>query len=370
MTLPTGLPPGLEPPTTLFAGLPRRWQNTETKIVLIGVDGSYWNLTGNYAGKEGVTLAQHVTGLMHLPFNTLVSEGPYQIGATYERTDVKKRTINIGVQVNVHTTGTDTLWSYRRIEERWWRAWSFKEDSWLGCYTRSHGWRWLRVRLSEDPKTPFVLDPVAFDDGFMQWDMVVVALQPYWLKATKASKWVNSASTSMNWYTVEQLVAAAENTFSEILTGQGGTLVPGHDIGSGVLKAWNHGDVAEWPKFLVSSPGRAWIQDGNGGAMIPLPVTTDQDGTVLVDTDPMARTLTCSTDPVDPLLYRILRNSELLQVLLGDVVNSTQPINKRFYGRFTTPIPPRSLANIKVFHSDPTGTVAMLVGQRFEKAYG
>jgi hypothetical protein len=72
-------------------------------------------------------------------------------------------------------------------------------------------------------------------------------------------------------------------------------------------------------KFLVSSPGRAWIQDGPNGRMIELPLLTPSDGTVLVDTDPTARTLTAATDPVDPLFYRIARNSQLLDFFLHDL---------------------------------------------------
>jgi hypothetical protein len=91
---------------------------------------------------------------------------------------------------------------------------------------------------------------------------------------------------------------------------------------------------------------------------------------MLVDTDPSARTLTCTTDPVDPLLYKIMRNSQLLDVILGQTLDSTLPIWRRFKGRFTTPIPPRTVANLKVYHSDSTGSVTMLIPQKFDKAYG
>jgi hypothetical protein len=373
MTLPYQpyhVPPGLEPPSEMFAALPSKWQNVETKIVYIGIDGSHWNLSGNFAGREGLTLAPQMSGFMHVPFNSLFSEGPYQIGAVFERTDMRKRVISLGVQVNVDI-GAATGWRYRMLEQKWWRAWSPTADGTLCCYTRTHGWRFLRVRLAEEPKTAFDLDPAAFGNNFMQWDMSIVALQPYWYKRMTKAVWKNDPSTATNWTTVFELLQDKINKFlGDVLEGFGGDLVPGKDVGSGIVKAYNGGDIETWPKFIVSSPGRAWIQDGIGGEMVALPLLSNLDGTMLVDTDPSARTLTCTTDPVDPLLYKIMRNSQLLDVILGQTLDSTLPIWRRFKGRFTTPIPPRTVANLKVYHSDSTGSVTMLIPQKFDKAYG
>lgn len=375
--------PGSGPPSTNFRALPPVWQNLATKIILIGVDGSYWDLAGNYAGRQGITMAPHVTGLMHVPFRSIFSEGPYQIGAVYERTDYLRRTISFGAQVGIDYGPDTSSWRYRMLEQRWWRAWSATADSTMCVYTRTHGWRFIKVRLAEDPKNAFEIDPVAFDNNFMQWDLVVVALQPYWNKKMMApitlgatvvnsgATWKNNSSTSLAWTVIEELLQNGINQFlGDVLVGAGGTLVPGKDIGSGVLTAWNNGDQAAWPKFQVSSPGRAWIQDGIGGRMIPLPLLSDTDGTCLVDTDPNARTLTCATDPVDPLLFQILRNSQLLDILLNDLLASTEPVWKRFQYAFTTPVPPLTLANLKVYHSDPTGTVTLMMPQQYDKAYG
>lgn len=371
-TLPYGVPPGLEPPTENFQALPQRWRAMETKIVYIGIDGSYWNLNGNYAGQEGLTLAPQMSGFFHLPFRTLWSEGPYQIGAVYERTDYNKREINMGVQVNVDF-GDSSGWRYRMLEQRWWDAWSAESDGTLCCFTRTHGWRFLRVRLAEEPKTAFEIDPAAFGNNFMQWDMNIVAAQPYWFKRMTKAIWKNSPSTSTNWTTVEGMLRDRDlvNQFlGDVLAGSGGSLIPGKDVGAGILRAANKGDNPAWPRFVVSAPGRAWIQDGINGKMVPLPLLTNRDGTMLVDTDPMSRTLTCETDPVDPLLYQIMRNSQLLDVIFGDSLDSTLPVWRRFKGRFTTPIPARTVANLKCYHSDPNGTVTMLVPQRFQRAYG
>lgn len=369
------IPPNSGPPSTIFGMLPPAWRNTATKIVYIGVDGSYWNLAGNYAGKEGLTLAPHLAGLMHVPFKSIFSEGPYQVGGVYERTDYLKRQISCGVQVGVDYGPDTSSWRYRMLEQKWWRAWSAEADGYLGCYTRTHGWRFLRVRLAEEPKTPFEIEPTAFDNNFMQWDMVIVALQPYWQKKMQTASWANHSSTSTALEDIENLL---ENIVNQFLGALGllslepndGLLQPGKDIGSTTFTVWNNGDQKAWPKFLVSAPGQAWIQDGVGGNMIPLPLLTAADGTCLVDTDPTARTLTCATDPIDPLWYQILSNSSLIDVVLNAVGINDTPIWQQFQYFFTTAIAPNTLANLKVYHSDPTGTVTMLLPQQFDKAYG
>lgn len=359
-----------QPPSTIFENLPKPWQNLETKIVYIGVDGSYWDLNGNWAGRQGLTLAPKMSGFMHAPFNSLFSEGPYQIGAFYERTDFKKRLINWGVMVHTRFEPASS-WQYRRLEQAWWRAWSPKQDGFLGCYTRTHGWRWLRVRLAEEPKTPFEIDPTAFDNNFMQWDMVIVAAQPFWTKKMLTAQWVNTADTATPLASLQDIIQNLINQFlGDVLLGMGGPLQPGIDVGEGYLRLMNNGDQEAWPKFLVSSPGRAWIQDGANGPMIPLPVLSDSDGYCLVDTDPMARTLTCATDPVDPLFYQVVRNSQLLNVLLHDLAVSTLPVWRRFTYDFTTPTPPETLQTIKVYHSNHDGTITGFMPQHFDKAYG
>jgi hypothetical protein len=142
---------------------------------------------------------------MHAPFKSIISEGPYQLGGVYERTDFGKRTLSMGVQVGGDYGPNTSNWRYRMLEQKWWRAWSPSADGVLCVYTRTHGWRFLRVRLAEEPKTPIEIDPVAFDNNFMQWDMVAVGLQPYWSKRMNTQTWRNDSSgaTSTPWQTIQ-----------------------------------------------------------------------------------------------------------------------------------------------------------------------
>lgn len=370
MTSPTPL---TGPPDTNFFRLDQRLQGLHTRVVYVGVPGSdgkrpWWDLYGPNGGLQGAQLAPQVSGMMHVPFTQLISEGPYQVGGTHERVDWHKREISFAVMVGCGQP--DTVFRYRMIEQRWWASWSAKEDGWIGVYTRTHGWRWLKVRLAEEPKTMFSLDPAAMDNNFMQWDMTAVAVQPYWCKRIETSTWKNDGDGDGGiphtpW---DELTELVEDIVEGLLPGIS-NLIPGMHIGQGNIVIPNRGSEPAWPKFLVSSPGRAWIEDGPGGRMVELPLLTPQDGYVLVDTDPTARTLTASTDPVDPLFFRIARNSELLDFLLHDIVNSTLPVWRRFNGRFTTPWPAKTVNRITVRHSNAGGQITALMPQRYGMAY-
>jgi hypothetical protein len=368
-----GTPPASTVPVTpVFGMLPGKQQNLLTKIIWIGVDGSVWQLAGNYAGAQGLTLSPHAAGLMHSPFQSIFSEGPYQIGAQYERTDYKKRDINIGVMVGIDYGGGDASalntsnFRYRMLEQAWWRSWSPTQQGYLCVYTRTHGWRFLRAQLAEAPSTPFELDPTAFGNNFMQWDMKITCVQPFYNKKMLTDTWSNIPKTSLS--DTEILVLLA-------LTGGGtllstGLVTPGMNIGKFTFNMFNNGDYPAWPKFFVSSPGVGWIQDGPGGNMLQLPNLTAETGPILVDTDPTARTITSVMDSNDPALYDIFTASGLLDLLLTPTVNSDLPLWSEFNNFFTTPMPPRTQSPIQVFHSDPTGIINIYVPQQYDKAYG
>lgn len=359
------------PPSTNFYRLDKRLQALETKIVYCGVPNRetaqrpWWDLWPS--GKQGIQLAPQVAGLQHLPFTGLLSEGAYTEGATPQRTTVDKRPVKWAVMVNVNDP--DTIFRYRMLEQRWWASWSRDEDGYIGVYTRTHGWRWCKARLAKAPETVMDLDPQAFDANFMQWDMEILVAYPYWQKRLELASWKNEGDGAPHtpWQDIVKAIAdAIRDKAHDILP----NLIPGVDVAEGNLIVPTRGTQPEWPKFLVSSPGVAWIEDGPGGHMVQLPLLRDTDGTVLVDTNPVARTLTATTDPIDRLFFRIARNSQLLDFLLHDQLSTTLPVWQRFNGRFTTPWPARTVNRIKVRHSQLGGQVVVHMPQRYESAYG
>lgn len=306
-----------------------------------------WHLAGPGRGREGVVLAKGLEGVMQPEFENLYSEGPYLIGAVRERTDYKKRTISMGVHIqpngNAEREETANPWSYRRIEDAWWNSWSPKVPGYLGTFTRTHGWRWLSVTLGEATKTAIDIDPIANGNYSKMWNMVLHAPQPFYAKRALTRAW--------------EADPLSVNT---------------HGVATGNIAIANRGTWEAWPKYIVRGTGEATVQDGIGGRQITLPKLYPTDGAyMLVDTDPAARTITTEKDPVDNQLYKFLRNSELLDIILNDTTAQTLPAQRRIPGGigFDGAIPPRTIANLKVTHTNPNGSITCIMPQRYEMGW-
>jgi hypothetical protein len=395
-TLPAGgaddeLPWAVGPPNgeTDFYRIDTRLQALATRIILIGVpdpliggNRRWWELSGKYAGAQGLMCGEQFAGLMHSPFDLKIESGAYEVGGTWERTDWNPKTMSLSAMVNAKVGPTDSF-SYRMLEQNWWSSWDTDSDSWLGVYTRTHGWRFIPVRLANVTKTAFEIDPAENNNCFMEWDMDIVALYPFYAKRSIQQTWVNPSATSTSWNlivdTIESVLTTLIADLGPLAQGSSQVLanaLPGRKVGSNVFSIANRGSFGAYPKYVVSPPGIAWIQNGwnadGSPQMLQLPLLTPEDGFLLVDTDPDARTLQCVTDPVDPLFMQILQNSSLLEVLLGPEINSTKPIWQQFKFSFTEAamVPPRTVANLTAWHSNEGGTITCIMPQTYKMAWG
>lgn len=322
-------------------------RSTATKWVYVHPSNNkVWHLAGPGRGREGVVLARELEGAMHPEFEIKYSEGPYLIGAQAERVDYKKRTISLGVVIqpnlNAERPAEPNPFSYRLIEDSWWSSWSETVPGFLGSFTRTHGWRWLKVTLGEASKTGLSIDPVANGNNMMQWNMVLHAQWPFYAKRALTRTW--------------------KATLDSMRDGRC----------EGIIKIANRGTWKSWPKYLITGHGDVTIQDGTEGRIITLPRFYSTDGDfMLVDTDPTKRTITTEKDPVDEQLYKYLRNSQLLDLLLHDVTSSRLPAQRRIPGGvgFDGAVEPRSVANIKVSHTNPAGTVTAVMPQHYRMAW-
>jgi hypothetical protein len=322
-----------------WRSIPKRLKAEATRWVYIGPNGSWWDLEGRDAGKQGVRLAKELQGAYHLPFEHLLTEAAYQVGATYERSNIQKRLINLGVVAGARGSHNTRLTSdaYRHIEANWWNAWPHDTPGWLGCHTRFGGWRWAQVQLAKAVDTSVSIDPAAMNNNVQKWDMQIMGVNPWYAKRTLVEKWTAHAET------------VTANGFDEE-----------------TITICNRGHLPVWPLFIYTGPGRAWVQDGMTTKMIPLPTLSVDDKYGLVDTDPSHRTLTGATDPVDNIFYQIIRQSKILDFFLHDVEALGLPLWRRANGiRFTSQIPPKTVANIKVRHDTAGGTVTLMLPQRF-----
>lgn len=330
----------------------RQLQSAETKIVYVSPDGQrVYNLAGTFNGNRGVVLAPGLKGNTGSPFEQKYSSGPYMIGETLERTDYGKRVIQLGVNIAPHINAVsrlkyvDTPIALRMLEEQWWRDWP--EDSnqpmgFWGEFTRYGGWRWTRVRLGEASDDSVETDPHYAGNNLSTAAMTIHAPFSFFSKRTLTREWKNDAANA---------------------------LVNGRN--HGILRLPNRGDFPQWPKFIIEGAGLVTIQDGTTDRMVPLPKSYASDGMILVDTDPSKRTLTAESDPVDTPLWQIIRSSEILDFILGDVTqaDSGLPIGRRMEGGigFVSQIPAQSMAVIRVTHTNPNGKITMVMPQWYRR---
>jgi hypothetical protein len=100
--------------------IPRALKSEATRWVYLAPNGSRWDLHGRHEGRQGARLNKELQGAYHLPFDHLLTEGAYQVGATYERSNINKRIISFGIILGGPKYPSH---AYRMIEANWWDAW-------------------------------------------------------------------------------------------------------------------------------------------------------------------------------------------------------------------------------------------------------
>lgn len=346
--------------------LPKALQGLDTRVLYLGPDGQRFDLYGGpMEGRQGVRLSEEFQGEHHWPFELLKSASAYELGTRIERVNVLERLINLNVVIGGHTPRPLNNYQYRMAEARWWDAQDENRDGWLGIYTRYSGWRWVRVRPAQTIDSGQKHDPVAMDNNTATWAIQWIAQKPYYSKPSVWATWENNNETHGAFGEVWGFVETWGIQLREQL---GLPERKTYVVGEGVITLPNRGDLDSYTQFIVSAPGKAWVEDGITGRMVELPYLTERDGYTLVDTDPTQRTLTASNDPVDNIFYKIARQSKILDFLLWELDDSGLPVWKRFDKRFMAAVPPRTMAQIRVRHSNPNGTITAILPQRYKRS--
>lgn len=332
----------------------------------IGSDGSYWPLTGQFAGTEGGFITGPIDGMVHVPWTGLWTEPAYG-PPKFERTVDGKREIhfNLGLM-----SSTELGWY--NTEARFWQGCRRDATGYWSVTTRRHGQLWLPMQLGETVKCALADDPT---NGGMP-----VAVHEVVLAADGEPRWRRPPTLI-------------------------GPFVSGVGKTSGVLRIANRGTEPAWPLFFVSAPGKVWLPDGPNAFVSPTQNPLDDwprleklfgvpfydeltglsrrtrdanmievpelltDEHAVVDTDPTHRIAITLKDPVDGPIKKFIRNSDLLNWLLGEYGTSGLPLLQRFRGQgFSVPIPPRSVATLPVIHERPGGKIWVQLDQVFESA--
>ena len=323
--------------------LPPKLQGLGTRVVLIGPDGYLFDLSGPQAGRQGVRLAKTLQGEHHWPFELLITEGAYQVGVTIERTNYKGRIINAGVTIGGHNPPM-TEFQYRWADNRFWGQMEQDKPSWLGVYTRFTGWRWTQVRLRATVDTAQSIDVTAFGNNTATEDVTFIAEKPYYAKRMKFETW-DAQKARLN-----------------------PTDDDDGDPTTGMIALANCGDLPSCPIFLVVGAGDCSLQDGTTDMMVPLPKILSTDGYVIANSDPEEITLVSSKDPVDNLFYARIRASKILEAFLHNLADRGERIDLRMQHRFHSPVPPGTVAHIRVKHDNPHAQVTAFMPQHFKRS--
>ena len=337
-----------------FERLPPRLKSLGTQVIYISPQKQVFHLAGPNAGQEGCSLATQLMGDQQWPFDVIMQESAYMMGATIERVNINKRMFNLGITIGRHNPPM-TEYQYRMAEDHWWQGQDENQDGWLGVWTRFSGWRWIPVRPDKTVQTAQKMDNTAFGNNVSTWDLTWVAARPYFTKPALSRTWKARIGKTSDG---EPILAPT----------QPNPIPGGPNLYTGTLYLANRGDLPSYVSYIISPGGEAWVQDNDSERMVKMPKTQKSDGTYLCDTEPGNRTLTAAADPVDSLLYDIVRQSRVLDFLLHDLGDLGLPLQLRFNDRFMYVIPPKTSVALTVQHSRPNGVITAFVPQRFKRS--
>jgi hypothetical protein len=316
-----------------FSSLPLSLRGLDITIIHVATNGNITHLSGPNAGREGVYLAQMLQGEQQLPFSQVVIESAFQWGASIQRTNYDKRLINLRVAVYGRST-----YEYQIADNRWWDGQDETKDGWLGVFTRFGGWRWIPVRPYQTVSTGQPMDPTAYANNFAIWDITWISQRPYYTKPAVHTTW--SAR---------------------------GAIKDKDGFHKGVVVLANQGDMQTYAQYIINGHGMCQVQDNNSNKMVALPEIYETDGPCLCDTDPMERTLTAAGDAFDDDYYKIARASNILSFFLTGNQLDTHWW-QRGYIRFVYNIPPQTVHQFNVAHTNPNATITVMLQQRFKRS--
>lgn len=317
-----------------------------------------WHLSGPREGIEGAVLAEGLDGVWDVDFEQRYSNGPYLIGAERERTDYMMGVVDFGVWINPTANKNRPAggpFAMHKIEDSFRRSFSDTVPGFLGSFTRMHGWRFIPAIKGGKWRRDSKKSPTSNGNQSTMLSGTLHMPWPLFAKRAETRIWKPSQ---------EDIIrdGYAKHTFH----------VP------------NRGTFESAPKFIIRGTSRddvtidgvkgfgVRIQDGNEGKMVPIPNLLEHDGDYMfVDTDMARQTLTTEKEPVDGQIYKYLRQSQFLELLLHDKLTAQLPAQRRIPGGvdFDNPIPERTVAHITVTHTNPFGSVEMILPQYFRSSW-
>lgn len=350
-----------------WSTLPPEIRDAPISCKWIGSDGRVWPLTGLDAGAEGAFVVGDIDGLVHVPFEGIWTKPAYG-PPRFERTIDGRR--EVAFQLGLYS---DEALGWFDTESRWWSGCRKDATGYFSVTTLRHGELWMPMQLLDTPKA--TLSPTIerrYNRALIHNVVLAVDGEPRWRRPDVApAPWVR----------------------------------PPGAIDRGYIRVANRGTEPAWPIFFLDAPGKVSLPDGPNaftsdrynplddwprlGELFGLPLIDSvldrytrtraanmidipelQPGEhAIIDTDPTHRIAVTILDPVDNIVKRFIRNSELLDWLTGHYGDTGLPLIQRMKGQgFSVPIPPHSVATLPVMHSRAGAKIAVQLPQRFESA--
>jgi hypothetical protein len=316
-------------------------QALQTVMMYIDNNGNVFHLNGPQAGREGVVFYENLQGEQHLFFEQVTAEPVYGVGGLIDRQNYQIRKINF--RVFIGAPGMNNI-VYRMSEDRWWAGQDEINGGWFGVFTRTSGWRWIQVWPEKTVETTQKRDPVAYDNNCAIWDVNWIAPMPNYSKPAVMS----------NAWTAANAGPADENGFYH-----------------GVIAVPNRADMDSTVRYLISgdNAGTAILQDNNSSNMVTIPEVFTTDGDVLVDSDPIRKTLIAQNDPMDEGFFDVQVNSGLVDFILSPgTTDADEALWLRGFVRFLNTCPPFSVTQLHVMHSNPGAVINAQLPQYYRRS--
>lgn len=338
-----------------WSDLPDHLKAQGTSIKWIGNDNrpDVWNIAGFMEGAQNAFISGSISGMVHRPFKTIWHEPAYG-PPRFERSVDERR--EIATRIALYA---DSSFGLQDVETRWWGGMNETDPGYWTTFTHRTGELWVPMQLIDAVKTELTEDPL-YENFVQEWDILLgVDGDPNWrVPDLRPQEWFWSNLLPSNTY--PQTTAKY----------QGKT----YTVRVGKFKVANRGSRGAWPIITLGAPtkgtkpARWWISNGSSTEMVPVPPLYKGEH-ITVDTNPENRIAISAIDPVNTGLKTYIRNTELLQWLLGQYGQSGISILERFHGQgFDNPCKPGEVSTITVYSDTPFVRASVRLPQRYERS--
>lgn len=166
--------------------------NSRARIEVFGVHGEYFCISGDGAGRQGVLLQPKLKGAIDAPVKSLWLPGAF--GQTFVDFRWERREVIFTVTISADDGDAET---WHSLDSKWRFAWDYSKETTVR-FTTSDGYRELKLRMIEEPKTYESGDWEGKDPHLYAVSTVVMttaAELPFFVGKSEVHEWSGSGSS-------------------------------------------------------------------------------------------------------------------------------------------------------------------------------